>query len=160
MQRQCRFFIALQLGQDGMSNCSNYTLTGGTNGHTYINAVGGGAVHLRISNVDQLIATSGNVDILGTLSKGGGSFKIDHPLDPANKYLYHSFVESPDMMNIYNGNITTDASGEAVVELPEWFETLNRDFRYQLTVIGQFAQAIVAGKVANHRSSSRLTNRT
>ncbi len=144
-------FIALQLGQDGMSNCSNYTLTGGTNGHTYLNAVFGSAVHLRVSSVDQLIASGGNVDILGTLSKGGGSFKIDHPLDPANKYLYHSFVESPDMMNIYNGNITTDGSGEAVVELPEWFETLNRDFRYQLTVIGQFAQAIVADKVANHR---------
>jgi trimeric autotransporter adhesin len=97
------------------------------------------------------VATSGNVDVLGTLSKGGGSFKIDHPLDPANKYLYHSFVESPDMMNIYNGNVTTDANGDAAVELPEWFEILNRDFRYQLTVIGQFAQAIVAGKVANHQ---------
>ena len=144
-------FMALQLGQEGMSNCSNYTLTGGTNGHTYLNAVFGSAVHLRVSSVDQLVATSGNVDILGTLSKGGGSFKIDHPLDPANKYLYHSFVESPDMMNIYNGNITTNTSGEAAVELPEWFETLNRDFRYQLTVIGQFAQAIVADKVANHR---------
>jgi hypothetical protein len=93
----------------------------------------------------------GNVDVDGTLSKAGGSFKIDHPLDPANKYLYHSFVESPDMMNIYNGNATTDASGSAVVTLPEWFETLNRDFRYQLTVMGQFAQAIVASKVANHQ---------
>jgi hypothetical protein len=144
-------FIALQLGQDGMSGCSNYTMAGGNNGHTYINAATNGAVHIRINSVEQLVATSGNVDVLGTLSKGGGSFKIDHPLDPANKYLYHSFVESPDMMNIYNGNVTTDASGEAAVKLPEWFETLNRDFRYQLTVIGQFAQAIVAGKVANHQ---------
>jgi hypothetical protein len=93
----------------------------------------------------------GNVDVDGNLSKAGGSFKIDHPLDPANKYLYHSFVESPDMMNIYNGNATTDASGSAVVTLPEWFETLNRDFRYQLTVMGQFSQAIVASKVANHQ---------
>jgi hypothetical protein len=93
----------------------------------------------------------GDVDVDGNLSKAGGSFKIDHPLDPANKYLYHSFVESPDMMNIYNGNATTDEKGSAVVQLPEWFETLNRDFRYQLTVIGQFAQAIVASKVANHQ---------
>jgi hypothetical protein len=93
----------------------------------------------------------GDVDVDGNLSKAGGSFKIDHPLDPANKYLYHSFVESPDMMNIYNGNATTDASGSAVVTLPEWFETLNRDFRYQLTAIGQFSQAIVASKVANHQ---------
>src|SRR3984957_15594889 len=95
----------------------------------------------------------GNVEVEGTLSKDSGSFKIDHPLDPANKYLYHSFVESPDMMNIYNGNVTTSAAGEAVVTLPEWFETLNRDFRYQLTVLGQFAQAIVSSKVANHQFS-------
>jgi hypothetical protein len=93
----------------------------------------------------------GDVDVDGNLSKAGGSFKIDHPLDPANKYLYHSFVESPDMMNIYNGNATTDGQGNAVVRLPEWFETLNRDFRYQLTVIGQFSQAIVASKVGNHQ---------
>ncbi|MBZ0102555.1 MAG: hypothetical protein K8I65_10385, partial [Thermoanaerobaculia bacterium] len=82
---------------------------------------------------------NGNVSVVATLSKGAGSFKIDHPLDPANKYLYHSFVESPDMMNVYNGNVTTDAAGFATVELPEWFEALNRDFRYQLTVLGNGA---------------------
>ncbi len=91
----------------------------------------------------------GDVDVTGTLSKPGGSFKIDHPLDPANKYLYHSFVESPDMMNIYNGNVVTDGSGAAIVTMPSWFEALNTDFRYQLTVIGQFAQAIVAAEIAN-----------
>ena len=97
---------------------------------------------------------AGRVHVTGTLSKGGGSFKIDHPLDPENKYLSHSFVESPDMMNIYNGNVTTDANGETEVTLPEWFETLNRDFRYQLTVIGQFAQAIVSEKVMAIASKS------
>ena len=95
----------------------------------------------------------GNVGITGIVSGGVVSFTIDHPLDPANKYLSHSSVESPDMMNIYNGNVVTDANGDAVVPLPEWFETLNRDFRYQLTVIGQFAQAIVTGEVANHQFS-------
>jgi len=93
----------------------------------------------------------GNVAIFGTLTKSGGSFKIDHPLDPENKYLSHSFVESPDMMNIYNGNVRTDADGYAVVQLPAWFEALNRDFRYQLTVIGQFAQAIVAEEIHDGR---------
>jgi trimeric autotransporter adhesin len=93
---------------------------------------------------------SGDVYVSGNLSKGGGSFKIDHPLDPANKYLYHSFVESPDMMNIYNGNIMLDANGEAVVELPEWFGALNRDYRYQLTSIGGFAPLYVAEEVSNN----------
>ncbi|WP_222166627.1 collagen-like domain-containing protein [Edaphocola aurantiacus] len=93
---------------------------------------------------------SGNVQITGSIAKGSGTFKIDHPLDPENKYLYHSFVESPDMMNIYNGNITTDANGYATVKLPEYFESLNQDFRYQLTVIGAFAQAIVAQEVSGN----------
>ena len=97
--------------------------------------------------------SAGNVSVLGTLSKGSGSFKIDHPLDPRNKYLYHSFVESPDMMNIYNGNITTDGSGYATVELPAWFEALNREFRYQLTVIGKdsWARARVFEEIAGNR---------
>ncbi len=93
----------------------------------------------------------GDVLVAGNLSKSSGSFQIDHPLDPSNKFLYHSFVESPDMMNIYNGNVTTDKDGDAVVTMPDWFEALNRDFRYQLTVMGQFAQAIVAKKMSgNH----------
>jgi hypothetical protein len=96
---------------------------------------------------------AGSVHITGSISKGSGTFKIDHPLDPENKYLYHSFVESPDMMNIYNGNITTDASGIAVVALPAYFEALNKDFRYQLTVISTFAQAIVLEKVNGNKFS-------
>jgi hypothetical protein len=55
------------------------------------------------------------------------------------------------MMNVYNGNITTDQNGEAAVTLPDYFEALNRDFRYQLTVIGQFAQAIVASEISGNR---------
>jgi hypothetical protein len=93
----------------------------------------------------------GDVDVTGNLSKGGGSFKIDHPLDPANKYLYHSFVESPEMMNIYNGVVALDAKGEAVVTMPDYFEALNRDFRYQLTCIGGFAPVYVGAEIAGNQ---------
>jgi hypothetical protein len=93
---------------------------------------------------------SGSVTVTGFIFKQGGGFQIDHPLDPANKYLNHSFVESPDMMNVYNGNVTLDANGEAVVEMPEWFEALNRDFRYQLTAIGAPGPNLyIAEKMAN-----------
>ena len=91
-----------------------------------------------------------DLEVVGTLSKGAGAFKIDHPLDPENKYLYHSFVESPDMMNVYNGNITLDNNGEAIVELPEWFETLNKEFRYQLTCIGSYAPVYIAEEVSSN----------
>lgn len=93
---------------------------------------------------------SGNVTVSGSLSKGSGTFKIDHPLDPENKYLYHSFVESPDMMNIYNGNITTDANGDAKVTLPAYFDALNKDFRYQLTTIGKKADAWIAEELVGN----------
>jgi hypothetical protein len=79
---------------------------------------------------------NGNVRVTGNLQKAGGSFKIDHPLDPAGKYLSHSFVESPDMKNIYDGVVVLDEKGEAKIELPDWFGALNKDFRYQLTAIG------------------------
>jgi hypothetical protein len=93
----------------------------------------------------------GRVHVAGTLSKSAGSFKIDHPLDPENKFLYHSFVESPDMKNIYDGIAVLDSSGEAWVELPEWFEAVNKDFRYQLTCIGGFAQVYIADEVSENR---------
>ncbi|WP_141711786.1 hypothetical protein [Jiangella alba] len=97
---------------------------------------------------------AGDLAVQGMVSKFGGSFRIDHPLDPQNQYLSHSFVESPDMMNVYNGVIEADDTGAATVELPDWFEALNRDFRYQLTPIGAAAPDLhVSGKVDGGRFS-------
>ena len=88
------------------------------------------------STNDYAAILGGKVKITGNLEKAGGSFKIDHPLDPANKYLCHSFVESPDMKNVYDGVVVLDNKGKAEIELPDWFGALNKDFRYQLTAIG------------------------
>jgi hypothetical protein len=79
-------------------------------------------------------------------SAGVKSFKIDHPLDPENRYLSHSSVESPDMKNVYDGVVSLDGAGEAWVELPDWFEALNVDFRYQLTAIGAAAPELHIAK--------------
>jgi hypothetical protein len=93
---------------------------------------------------------NGDVRITGSINPSDAVSEIDHPLDPANKYLRHTSVESSERMNIYTGNITTDDQGGATVQLPDWFEALNTDYRYQLTVIGQFAQAIVSREIQNH----------
>jgi hypothetical protein len=117
----------------------NYATTGNaTYGGYFLSQSASGAAVAAFSNSSGGTAGyfSGNVTVTGTLTKGGGSFKIDDPIDPANKYLSHSFVESPDMMNIYNGTVTLDAQGRAVVTMPNWFSALNRDFQYQLTAIG------------------------
>ena len=104
-------------------------------------------------SVNNAALMTGDVTITGNLSKGGGTFKIDHPQDPENKYLIHSFVESPDMMNVYNGNIVSDANGVAVVSLPSYFEAENKDFKYQLTVLdnsADFVMAKVSKKINNN----------
>lgn len=97
----------------------------------------------------------GRVRVTGQLSKGGGGFTIDHPTDPENQYLSHSFVESPDMLNVYSGNVTTSKDGTARVRLPSYFEPLNTDFRYQLTVIGDFARAVVAEEIKDNAFTIR-----
>ena len=82
------------------------------------------------------VTFNGPVDIEGGITKPSGTFKIDDPLDPANKYLSHSFVESPDMLDMYNGTVTLDSKGEAEVTMPDWFNALNQSFQYQLTAVG------------------------
>jgi len=94
---------------------------------------------------------SGNVSIIGALIAQAKNFKIDHPLDPANKTLTHTSIESPDMMNIYNGNIICDSNGIAIVELPEYFDALNKDVKYNLTCIGAFSPVFLKEKVKNNR---------
>jgi hypothetical protein len=96
---------------------------------------------------------AGSFFINGTLQVTGGKlFTIDHPLDPKRKLLSHAAVESPALTNLYNGNVVTDRRGFAVVDLPRYFQALNRDFRYQLTVVGRtFAQAIVWHEIENNR---------
>ena len=104
-----------------------------------------------ISSFNGNVTITGDLNVTGNIAKGGGTFKIDHPLDPKNQYLVHSFVESPEMMNIYSGNATTDANGYVTVTLPKYFEAANKDFRYQLTSIGSFAQAIIKEKVSGNK---------
>ncbi len=92
----------------------------------------------------------GSIEVDGSVNGSAMVSKLDHPLDPANKYLQQSTVNSSELMNLYSGNVTTDKMGLATVTLPEWFEAENTDFRYQLTTIGRDAHAWVAEEVKNH----------
>jgi len=126
-----------------------------TNPNTNISVYGGSPGTAGNTNLagffDGDVTVSGDLNVTGSIAKGSGTFKIDHPLDPENKYLVHSFIESPKMLNIYNGKVTTDAKGFARVTLPEYVEAANKDFLYQLTVIGTFAQAIVKEELSDNQ---------
>ncbi|MCC7433773.1 MAG: hypothetical protein IT363_03750 [Methanoregulaceae archaeon] len=97
------------------------------------------------------VYSGGNLGASGTKS-----FRIDHPFDPENKYLLHYAAESPMPQNFYVGNVVTDAQGYAWVTLPDYFAEINRNFKYQLTIVGKsFAQAVVWEEVKNNRFQIR-----
>ncbi len=100
------------------------------------------------------VQVTGDLSVTGSISGSVKNFKIDDPLDPARKSLYHASLESSEMANIYSGNVILDRKGQAVVDLPEWFEALNGDFRYQLTTIGRPLRVYRAGN-----SESPVQNR-
>jgi hypothetical protein len=140
----------------GLFGSGNTGVLGTSNGTNGAGVIGSGNIGVfgisTIPVVGFAGIFSGNVLVTGALIKSIGTFRIDHPLDPANKYLSHSFVESPDMMNIYNGVVKLDSKGEACINLPDWFEALNRDFRYQLTAIGAPAPELhIAQEVNENR---------
>jgi len=76
-------------------------------------------------------------NVSGPIAKGSGTFVIDDPVDPENTLLYHSFVESPDAKNIYNGIVTLGQDGSATIQLPDYFDALNYQVRYQFEPIGK-----------------------
>ncbi|MBI5473662.1 MAG: hypothetical protein HY961_15090 [Ignavibacteriae bacterium] len=96
------------------------------------------------------VYSSGNTGASGTKS-----FRIDHPNDPTGKYLLHYAAESPDVLNMYTGNAVTDADGYATITLPDYFDEINRDPRYTLTVINEggtdFVQAMIVQKIRDNR---------
>ncbi len=108
--------------------------------------LGGGGERMRIDNTTGKVWVNNDFTVVGVKA-----FTMDHPLDPANKTLMHVAAESNEVINFYSGNVTTDATGKAVVSLPDYYEALNKDSRYQLTVIGSFAQAIISKEVAGNK---------
>ena len=104
--------------------------------------------HLMVKTIYVESITAGKGLIGGAAAK---FFKIDHPLDPANKFLYHASIESDELKNLYDGVAILDDNGTAIVSLPAWFEALNKDFRYQLTCIGGSAPVYIAKEIQNGR---------
>ena len=89
------------------------------------------------TSISQKLVVSGNATISGSLSKGSGSFKIDHPLESKKDthHLVHSFVEAPQADNIYRGKVDL-VNGTASVNIDEavgmtegTFDALNREIQ-------------------------------
>ena len=137
-------------------NGSWYGVLGHQSGGVYAVSITGGnnvvlANATRAGDFTGNVRITGNLTVSGSISGGSKSFFIDHPVEPEEKYLVHVSVESPEMTTMYSGTIELDGSGQAVVELPSYFDALNRDIRYQLTCIGRWANVYIAEKVTDNR---------
>lgn len=137
-------------------NGSWYGVLGHQSGGVYAVSITGGnnvvlANATRAGDFTGNVRITGNLTVSGSITGGSKSFFIDHPLEPENKYLEHVSVESPEMTTMYSGTIQLDRDGQAVVELPAYFDALNGDIRYQLTCIGGWANVYIAEKVTNNR---------
>ncbi len=62
-------------------------------------------------------------------------------------------MESPEVLNIYRGNINLDGNGEATVSLPEYFNSININYSYNLTPIGQQAPNLFIKEEVNGTGS-------
>jgi hypothetical protein len=97
------------------------------------------------------------VDGFGVYSVGDSAatglklFQIDHPHDPANRMLNHFSAEGPEPYLVYRGTAILESNGTAVVQLPSYFQSINRDPHYQLTPIGAPASLYIAQEVVNNQ---------
>jgi hypothetical protein len=139
-------------GVYGTTNTTGYGVFGEGDGTNVGAAVGGNAAHGGLAGHFYAgnVRIENDLHVIGKITAGTKDFKIDHPLDPAGKYLVHASIESSEMLNIYSGNVQLDARGEAAVRLPSWMEAENADFRYQLTAIGGPARDLfIASEISN-----------
>ncbi|HNG84200.1 MAG TPA: hypothetical protein PLX94_06460 [Bacteroidia bacterium] len=120
----------------------------GSNNSVGANAVGVYGQEVAAPNGPARYAILANGDMAATGTK---PFVIDHPLDPSGKFLKHFSMESNEVLNYYRGNVILDANGEATIQLPSYFNSINNtNYNYNLTPIGAPAQLYVKSEVSGN----------
>jgi hypothetical protein len=144
----------------GGSNFGGYFTSSGSNGQGVhgVNVSSSGTTYGVVGEVFSSLGF-GLYSLGKTGASGTKSFRIDHPFDPENKYLLHYSAEGPDVLNVYTGNIRTDARGYATVKLPAYFSEINKDPRYTLTVVDA-SEDFVLAKVSQEIADNQFVVRT
>ena len=113
----------------------------------------GGYIGVYGEDINGIAAVFANGDLVATGTK---TFKIDHPLDPANKFLKHFSIESNEVLNVYRGTVTLDRRGKAIIKLPNYFNAINKDYSYILTPIGHAAPGLYIAKEINSQGKFKI----
>ena len=119
-----RFFCGgtsrFQIQADGVMIPSGNNLFLDNGGDTYIVEGSANVMRFFAGGSKQFEVSGTNMSVVGALSKGSGSFKIDHPLDSMKDThdLVHSFIEGPRADLIYRGSVQL-SEGTATVDLDD-----------------------------------------
>ncbi len=117
-----------------------------SNGGKVLNNLG---IEFDVDN--QTLEMQADLEVFGDITEIGKKVtKMKHP-NKSKQYLQHSSIDANELLNVYSGNATTNANGTATIQLPDYIEAYNTDFRYQVSTVGSFAQAIIAKEIANHQ---------
>lgn len=114
-----------------------------------------GAEYLSTNKIEATDVRCFTLDVLGAKS-----FRMPHPTKP-DRWLRHGSTESPVSGTEYTGRAMLDESGTAVVELPDYFEALNKPEgrTVQLTPVGRpfpvGADEVTDGRVTVHGDPGR-----
>jgi len=117
-----RFFCGgtsrFQIQADGVMIPSGNNLYLDNGGDTYIVEGSANVMRFFAGGSKQFEVTGTNMSVVGALSKGSGSFRIDHPLDSMKDThdLVHSFIEGPRADLMYRGSVQL-SGGTATVDL-------------------------------------------
>ncbi|MBD3287773.1 hypothetical protein GF337_03125 [candidate division KSB1 bacterium] len=116
------------------------------------------ALYAKTSGAGRAGYFAGDVHVSGTLTCSNKQFLIDHPLDPANKILRHSCIESPEMINIYKGRATLE-NGRIEIQLPDYFDALNHPEgrEINLTPINGWSPLFLEGEINNNHFIVKTT---
>ena len=122
------FGMQIAVSPNDVTFATTGTVTGtGTSGYLPMWTASGTALTDSIINqYESVIIVSGSIKAITK------SFKIDHPLDPENKYLEHGSLEGPEHGIYQRGR----ASGykEVKVSMPDYFMALGEDsYSIQIT---------------------------
>ena len=121
---------------------SNNTIVAGQYGSNVF-VITGSRVGIGTSVPTNTLTVAGSANVTGALTKGSGTFLIDHP-DP-NKpgwKLQHSFVESPTVGdNIYRYVIDIDNTLSGSIELPSYWKFLNENPQIWISPVKHFGVA-------------------
>lgn len=168
---------ALYAKTTGISNCAYFRIDNTSNNEDVVKAITNGTGYAGYFEVDnasnthyalwvETNATSGkagkfvgNVYVTGDLDVGGSKdFLIDHPLDPVNKILRHSCIESSERINIYKGRAKL-GKGEIKIQLPDYFDALNHPKGREifLTSVNGWSPLFLSGKIKNNQFIVKTT---